>query len=226
MMALQLDKVTGGYGDTEIIHEVSTEIKSGKILGIFGRNGVGKSTLGRLLSGEILPRSGKITLFDKDITALGCYQTYQQGVAYMPQTEPVFDALTVEENLYLSGQPESLSKYLEKFPRLTERMKQKAGTLSGGERKILAFVRIMTLPASVLILDEPSEGLQSENIEHMQNFILQHKKDGRTICLIEQNLHMLLAVSDQFIGIESGRIAYEGTKAKTKRSHILSLLHV
>ncbi len=223
---LSFDKLCGGYGDTCILKGISGEVAGGEVLGIFGRNGVGKTTLSRILVGQIPTQSGVIKLADRDITKFGNTQRRKLGVGYMPQTGMVFDGLTVRDNLSLAKGTASPEKYFEFFPRLAERLDQQAGSMSGGERKILAFVRTLMEDTDVIVLDEPSEGVQPENIAHMKTCIAQRKQSGTAIILVEQNLTMLLSVADHFLGMDAGSLVYAENKESTERKDLIKILSV
>lgn len=222
----QFEKIKGGYGETEIIHGISGAVEAGQTLGIFGRNGVGKTTLVKLLSGTLKSTSGSVNHKGQEISSLKGHARRTHGIGYLPQTGMVFDGLTVRENLSLANSKRSIDPYFDLFPRLAERQDQLAGSMSGGERKILGFVRTMLEDTSVIILDEPSEGVQPENILNMQTCIDRRKSEGAAFILVEQNLTMLIALSDQYLGIESGRVTYENTKEESSRDELLVVLSV
>lgn len=203
---LEIDKLTGGYGDTNVVFDVSAQITAGQVLGVFGRNGVGKTTLARLIQGSLIPAAGRIVLNGEEISSLKSHQRRAQGIGYMPQTDMVFNDLTVWENLTIGQTAHSIEPYFDMFPRLAERRDQPAGTMSGGERKILAFVRTMIEGTHVIILDEPSEGVQPENIELMAECVRKRAKAGAGVFLCEQNLNFLTRISDHYLGIDTGNI--------------------
>lgn len=223
---LKFDHLKCGYVDTEIIHGISGQVSRGQTLGVFGRNGVGKTTLSRGLVGEIPTLSGSITLNGAPISKDLTHVRRRKGISYMPQAGMVFDSLTVRENLSLSSSPADHDPYFELFPRLAERLDQQAGSMSGGERKILSFVRVMLEETAVMILDEPSEGVQPENIERMQTCILEKQKLGVACILVEQNLTMLMAVADAYLGLDSGRVVFESARETCKRDDLLNVLSV
>ncbi|MEP2617638.1 MAG: ATP-binding cassette domain-containing protein [Marinomonas sp.] len=223
---LEFKDIQCGYGDTQIIHGISGGVKKGETLAVFGRNGVGKTTLSRALTGEIPVTSGSVNLDGARITKKLSFARRRDGISYMPQTGMVFDKLTVRENLSLANSKTSPEMYFDIFPRLAERLDQQAGSMSGGERKILSFVRVMLEETLIAVLDEPSEGVQPENIENMQNCILAKQKAGCSFILIEQNLSMLLAVADCYLGVESGRVVFEGDKTNCQRDDLLSVLSI
>lgn len=222
-MILTLDSVSGGYGDTLVHRDLSLELERGKVLCIIGRNGTGKTTLARMIGGEIPLASGRMTLDGRDITASPPWERFKSGIARMPQTDPVFDALTVADNLALLGGV-ALGPLGERFPRIVERMDQVAGSMSGGERKILGFVRTMLTPAKVIVLDEPSEGVQSENIIHMQNTIAEARDEGVGCILLEQNISMVEALADEVIALDSGRIVYHAKGDDISREAMLGAI--
>lgn len=224
--ALKFENLSGGYGDTQILFDVSGEVRTGEILGVFGRNGVGKTTLSRLLSGSLLATTGSVTLNEKQVTTGDTYMRRLAGLSYMPQTSMVFDNLTVQENLSLAKSTRCPNALLDHFPRLRERQNQIAGSMSGGERKILAFVRTMLEETNVIILDEPSEGVQPENIQRMETCIANRRDEGHAIILVEQNLNMLMKLGDQFLGLESGRSVFLKNKGDTHRNELLDVLMV
>ena len=224
-MRLQLEGVSGGYGDTLVHRGLSLELGKGQVLGVIGRNGTGKTTLARLIGGELRPAEGRIRLDGRDITALPPWERAKAGITVMPQTEMVFDALTVAENLALLG-PVKLGALGARFPRITERLRQQAGSMSGGERKILGFVRAMLSPARVLVLDEPSEGVQAENIAHMQTSIAEARARGQSCVLFEQNIAMVEALADSVIALDSAGIVYRAHGNEIAREPMLAALRV
>jgi ABC-type branched-subunit amino acid transport system ATPase component len=221
---LEFKNISGGYADIEILWGISGNVGAGKVLGIFGRNGVGKTTLARMLSGSLLNSRGVITLNGQDVSRLEAFDRRRLGLSYMPQTAMVFDNLTVKENLLLAKSSKPVDAYFDLFPRLRERQEQLAGSMSGGERKILSFVRTMLEETNVIILDEPSEGVQPENIAHMKTCIARRRDEGHAIILIEQNLNMLTSLADSFMGLDSGRVVFESANCDTQRAVLLKVM--
>lgn len=221
---MDIDALTGGYRDTNVIFDVSVRIEQGQVLGVFGRNGVGKTTLARLIQGSLPPASGTIRLNRTEISALRPHERRRLGIGYMPQTSMVFDDLTVRENLTLGQNGRTPDPYFDRFPRLVERLDQLAGTMSGGERKILAFVRTMLEDTQLIILDEPSEGVQPENIAHMADCIRQRTEDGASVFLCEQNLSLLRDVSDHFLGLDAGVVVLSKDKPQVTDAEIRAVL--
>lgn len=222
-MILKLEDVSGGYGDTLVHRDFSLELERGKVLCVIGRNGTGKTTLARMIGGEIPFASGRMMLDGKDVTTMPAWDRAKAGISRMPQTEPVFDALTVADNIALVGNVD-LGELGVRFPRMVERMDQEAGSLSGGERKILGFVRTMLTPSKVVILDEPSEGVQPENIVHMQTSILEARDNGASCILLEQNISMVEALADEVIAIDSGKIVYLASGRQISRDAMLEAI--
>ena len=203
---LEIRNLTGGYGDTNVLFDISAQIEAGQILGVFGRNGVGKTTLARLVQGGLRPVQGDVLLNGVSVGNHPAHARRDMGIGYMPQTSMVFDDLTVRENLTIGSLREEPDQYFDRFPRLAERLDQPAGTMSGGERKILAFVRAMIEDTKMLVLDEPSEGVQPENIDHMSRCLQERAAAGVGVMICEQNLSFLASISDWYVGLDVGRV--------------------
>ena len=220
----EIKELTGGYLDTNVVFDVSAMIDRGRILGIFGRNGVGKTTLARLANGGLQPSGGQILLHGSQIESLPAHRRRELGIGYMPQESMVFDNLTVRENLYIGQVGEFPEAYFDRFPVLAQRLDQLAGTMSGGERKILSFVRSMIEDTKLVILDEPSEGVQSENIGLMASCLQERADKGAGILICEQNLVFLASIADHFLGLDAGRTIYDKPSSKKSEAEIRSLL--
>lgn len=221
---LEIDALTGGYRDTNVLFDVSARIEAGSVLGVLGRNGVGKTTLARLVQGGLHPAHGQIRLNGRSIADLPAHARRGLGIGYMPQTSMVFDDLTVRENLTLGNARAELESYFDRFPRLAERLDQQAGTMSGGERKILAFVRSMIEDTQLIVLDEPSEGVQRENIDHMANCLKERASAGAGILLCEQNLNFLTGISNWFLGLDAGRVVLDKPASEVPASELRSIV--
>ncbi|MEO9516870.1 MAG: ATP-binding cassette domain-containing protein [Paracoccaceae bacterium] len=221
---LEIDRLTGGYGDTNVVFDVSAQITAGQVLGVFGRNGVGKTTLARLIQGGLKPASGQLILNGEEISGLKAHQRRAKGIGYMPQTDMVFNDLTVWENLTIGQTAHPFEPYFDVFPRLAERRDQPAGTMSGGERKILAFVRTMVEGTNVIILDEPSEGVQPENIELMAECVRRRIIAGAGVFLCEQNLGFLTSISDHYLGVDTGNIIIDRSATHITPDEVRSAL--
>ncbi|HNQ54925.1 MAG TPA: ABC transporter ATP-binding protein [Methanothrix sp.] len=213
---LRLESVTSGYTDENIIHEVTLEVEEGEIVSIIGPNGSGKSTLMKSVFGLTRMRGGRIRFLGQDVTGKRPDELVRLGLAYVPQERNVFSSLTVKENLEMGGvslageMEERLEGVLELFPRLAERLGQRAGTLSGGEQKMLAVGRAMVTRPSLLMLDEPSAALSPKVMGQLFAEIEEINRRGVTILMVEQNARRALAISDRGYILEMGRNRFQG----------------
>ncbi len=226
---LAFDNVTGGYGSTTIVRELTGAVAAGEVLCVLGRNGVGKSTLMKLLCGYLRCRSGRVLLEGQPINGFDPAMRRRLGITYCPQERPVFDDLSVRDNLTLMRANRQLApfrRYFDRFPILERRLTQHAGTLSGGEKKILSFVRGLAEDQPLLLLDEPSEGVQWENILHMEASIAEKKTAGTAFIVVEQNLAFAERIADSYLIMDQGRAMLQGARAVIDRSRILAHLHV
>ena len=226
---LEFKALVGGYGGLDVVRGVSGAVAPGQVLCVIGRNGVGKSSLLKLLFGQLPLRGGSIVFEGRPIEALEASQRRALGLSYCPQERPVFDELSVRDNLTLMRADRSLSMFeplFTRFPILPKRLNQHAGTLSGGEKKILSFVRGLCAAQPLLLLDEPSEGVQWENIEHMVALIGAAKAAGRAFIVVEQNLAFAELVADRYLVLEQGRVVLDGRRADIGREQLLAHLHV
>jgi urea transport system ATP-binding protein len=226
---LAFESVTGGYGSTTIVRALSGATNPGEALCVLGRNGVGKSTLMKLLFGYLPCIGGRVMVDGRPIQRLDPSARRRIGMSYCPQERPVFDDLSVRDNLTLmrrSRQLTSFRLYFERFPILERRLTQHAGTLSGGEKKILSFVRGLAEDQPIVLLDEPSEGVQWENILHMGASIAEKKAAGTAFIIVEQNLAFAERIADRYLVMDQGRAMLEGSPASIDRSQILAHLHV
>jgi branched-chain amino acid transport system ATP-binding protein len=226
---LAFEAVTGGYGSTTIVRDLTGAASSGEVLCVLGRNGVGKSTLLKLLFGYLPCRSGHVLLDGKPISQLDPSARRRGGMTYCPQERPVFDDLSVRDNLTLmraSRQLGAFRPYFDRFPILQRRLTQHAGTLSGGEKKILSFVRGLAEDQPIVLLDEPSEGVQWENILHMIATIAEKKAAGAAFVIVEQNLAFAERIADRYLIMDQGRAVLEGSSSTINRGQILAHLHV
>lgn len=213
---LSLDFITAGYTDENIINEVSLQVDKGEMVTIIGPNGCGKSTLMKSIFGLTRMRGGRILFKGREITGLRPDQLVQRGLSYVPQERNVFPALTVTENLEMGAialagvLEERISLVLELFPMLASHMEQRAGTLSGGEQKMLAVGRAMIINPSMLLLDEPSAALSPKVMSQLFSEIQEINERGVTILMVEQNARRALAISDRGYIMEMGRNRLEG----------------
>ena len=213
---LRLESVTAGYTDENIIHEVTMEVEVGEIVSIIGPNGSGKSTLMKSVFGLTRMRGGRVRFQGQDVTGKRPDELVRLGLAYVPQERNVFSSLTVKENLEMGGvslageMDERLESVLELFPKLAERLGQMAGTLSGGEQKMLAVGRAMVTNPSLLMLDEPSAALSPKVMGQLFAEIEEINRMGVTILMVEQNARKALAISDRGYILEMGRNRFQG----------------
>jgi urea transport system ATP-binding protein len=226
---LVFEDVTGGYGSTTIVRDLSGAANPGEVLCVLGRNGVGKSTLMKLLAGYLPCLRGRVILEGRPIQGLDPSARRRIGMTYCPQERPVFDDLSVRDNLTLMRAKRQLAPfrpYFDRFPILERRLTQHAGTLSGGEKKILSFVRGLAEDQPVVLLDEPSEGVQWENILHMIASVAERKVAGTAFILVEQNLAFAERIADRYLVMDQGRAMLEGSSSTITRARILSHLQV
>jgi len=213
---LDLEGVTAGYTDEDIIHAVSLHVSSGEIVTIIGPNGCGKSTLMKSIFGLTRQRAGRILYRGQDITAKNPDYLVRLGLGYVPQERNIFPSLTVGENLEIGGflikgeNKERLDFVLGLFPDLADRMGQRAGTLSGGEQKMLAIGRAMVTKPDLLLLDEPSAALSPKIMSQLFAEIKAINDIGVTILMVEQNARRALAISDRGYILEMGRNRLDG----------------
>lgn len=210
-MALDVASISAGYGPITVLHGVSFRAEPGQVSCIMGRNGAGKSTLLKCLMGLVPARSGTITLNGAALQGLPAHEVPRRGLAYVPQGRRLFGPLTVAENLAIGGlvtgnRPETLHRVLTLFPRLKERLTQTAATLSGGEQQMLAIARALCLDPRVLLLDEPTEGLQPSMIALIQEAVVALKAHGVAVVLVEQRVDAVLKLADRVAFMVSGRI--------------------
>jgi branched-chain amino acid transport system ATP-binding protein len=213
MSILAVEDIHTYYGDAYVLQGLSLELGEGEIVGLLGRNGVGKTTLVNSIVGFNRTRRGRIRFKGEDITGLSSFETVRKGMGLVPQGRRVFASLTVEENLNVAKAKEgwSLRRVYELFPRLEERRRQRAKTLSGGEQQMLAIARGLMTNPDCLIMDEPSEGLAPIIIQAVWQAVSKLKAQGLSILLVEQNAALALDLVDQVHVMSKGRVVYSGT---------------
>lgn len=207
---LRLDKVGAGYGRAQVLREVSLQVAPGEILCLLGRNGAGKTTLMRTVMGLVPLMSGAVQLDDVTLSDMPAHEVPRAGVGYVPQGRRLFSGLSVAQNLEIGlmagGQDTTMREdVLDLFPRLRDRMGQAAQTLSGGEQQMLAMARALCLAPHVLLLDEPTEGLQPSMIGAIREVITAMRARGVAVLLVEQRLDAVLSVADRVAFLEDGR---------------------
>ena len=219
-MMLKIDDIHVYYGAIHAIKGVSFEVGEGEIVALIGANGAGKSTILKTVSGLMHPRSGKIEFMGEDISHMDAYKLLRHGLAHVPEGRRIFLQMSVQENLEMGAyirkdvSKDDLDRVFNYFPRLKERRKQVAGTLSGGEQQMLAIARAMMSRPKLLMLDEPSMGLAPILVEQIFEIIQSLHKAGTTILLVEQNAAAALRVADRGYVLETGRIVTSGTGAE------------
>jgi len=207
---LQLNDIDAGYGEAQILRGISLSVNAGEILCLFGRNGAGKTTTMKTIMGLLPLRGGSIVLNGEDISDLPAHEVPRRGIGYVPQGRRLFSELTVAENietglLVSKGGSTVRDRVLDIFPPLKERMSQQAGTLSGGEQQMLATARALCIEPKVLLLDEPTEGLQPSMIQQIRNVVVRLKDEGVAIILVEQRVDAVLSIADRVAFIENGQ---------------------
>ena len=228
---LKVDNIHTFYGKSHVLRGVTMEVKKGEVVGLLGRNGVGKTTTLRSIMGLTPAKQGKIEFDGVDITHLKTYKIARLGIGYVPQGRRIFPLLTVLENLktpIIKGKVEEkdINEIFEYFPRLKERINQRGGTLSGGEQQMLAVARALMGKPKLMILDEPSEGLQPSMVEMVKETIISLNKKGIDVLVVEQNLESALDVCQRIYVMEKGVIKYEEKKENLNKDILMRYLTV
>ena len=222
---LKVDNINVYYGAIHAIKGISFEVNEGEIVTLIGANGAGKSTTLQTVSGLLRSRTGSIQFCGENISNVPSHKIVEKGLAQVPEGRRIFLQMSVEENLEMGAYTQSaagvdadLEKVYAQFPRLKERRRQIAGTLSGGEQQMLAIGRALMSHPKLLMLDEPSMGLAPILVEQIFDIIRQLHKEGTTILLVEQNAQMALSVADRAYVMETGKITLSGTGAELAAS--------
>jgi branched-chain amino acid transport system ATP-binding protein len=221
---LQVDDIHSFYGAIEALKGISIDVYEGEIVTLIGSNGAGKTTTLRSISGIVPPRTGRIVYQGRDITGLPGHQVAAMGIAHSPEGRRIFPRMTVLENLEMgaftrrdaAGIRDDINRIYEMFPRLKEREKQKAGTMSGGEQQMLAMGRALMAQPTVLLLDEPSLGLAPVIVDKIYEIIREINEQGVTILLVEQNANYALDVSTRGYVLETGTVALTDKSASLR----------
>jgi branched-chain amino acid transport system ATP-binding protein len=216
---LDLENVNAYYGDSHILHGVSLAVKEGEVVCLLGRNGAGKTTTILTIMGYLKPRPGRILYRGRDIAALPPYAVARLGFGFVPQERGIFPSLTVRENLTVfsrgtAGGRWTLERILELFPSLRARERNLGFQLSGGEQQMLSIARALMLNPSLLLLDEPSEGLAPMIVQDIIVVLRNLKREGLAILLVEQNLRTALAVADRHHVMNKGEICFTGSSGE------------
>jgi urea transport system ATP-binding protein len=229
---LRVEKLNQYYGGSHILRDLSFEIPAGKVTALLGRNGVGKTTLLRTLMGLVPAKDGEIVFYDRKITHVKPYERAKAGIGYVPQGREIFPRLTVEENLQmgLATLPRSArvpARIFEMFPVLKQMMGRRGGDLSGGQQQQLAIGRALAMGPKLLILDEPTEGIQPSIIKDIERAIRALAATGdMAILLVEQYYDFARSLADQYIVMERGEILKKGAGADMEKDGVKALLAV
>ncbi|MDY6790112.1 MAG: ABC transporter ATP-binding protein [Thermodesulfobacteriota bacterium] len=220
---LQLDLLSCGYGEMTAVHNLSLDVPAGKITALLGANGAGKTSTILCIAGHVAVHEGHVIYQDLDITQASPMARIKSGIAVSPEGRRLFASLTVKENLIVGGYSraknktqEGIDRIIALFPRLGERLPQKAGSLSGGEQQMLSIGRALMSKPQLLLIDELSLGLMPKVIDICYEAITELKRDGLTIILVEQSTQRALEVSDQVCVLESGRAVWKGSAAEAR----------
>jgi len=225
---LELEGVNAYYGKSHVLHGVSLAVRSGEVVGLLGRNGVGKSTTLKTIMGLVPPATGRIVFEGRDVTGLAPHRVARLGIAWVPEERRVFRLLTVLDNLRtgldrrgvtVERRQALLDKIYRHFPRLKERLHQAGGTLSGGEQQMLAIARAMMLEPRIVLLDEPTEGLMPRLVDEIREIVEVLRRTGVAILLVEQNVPLTLAVADRVYIMEKGAVRHAARASELARDH-------
>ena len=224
-MKLSVSGLNSFYGPAHVLFDVALEVGAGEVVALLGRNGAGKSTTFRSVMGLVARREGRIVFGEEEITSLPTHEIARRGLGYVPEDRRIFSELTVDENLLVGRQPPrpgaptwSADKLFALFPNLAEMRDRLGGRMSGGEQQMLTIARTLMGNPSLVLLDEPSEGLSPKIVEHMAQAVLAMKREGLSVLLSEQNLHFARLITDRAYIIERGRIRFAGTMAELEAS--------
>ena len=227
---LIVNNLTSYYSNIKILKELTFNLNQGQVLCLLGRNGAGKTTTLKSIMGLVDKTKGSILFNNEKLSGIPAHYIPKKGIGYVPQGRRLFSELTVEENLEIGlltrkKGKDTKDKVLSMFPRLKERINQISGTLSGGEQQMLALARALCIEPSLLLLDEPTEGLQPSMISLIRNSILELKKQGVSILLVEQRIEAILPVADEVIIIENGSKTFSAYSKEFKNKKTLQNLY-
>ncbi len=232
--ALAISDIDTYYGDSHVLHGVSFSLQPGRLLGLLGRNGAGKTTCMSTIMGFLKPRRGSISLYGEPVAGLAPDVIARKGICLVPQGRRMFRTLTVRENLMVAarsrknagGSDWTIDRVFRLFPRLSERNAQLAGSLSGGEQQMLAIARALMGNPRVLLMDEPSEGLAPQLVTEVGRTIAQLKAEGQSIVLVEQNIKLTLNLADDVVIINTGRVVFRGAADQIKLDDAMVSQHL
>jgi branched-chain amino acid transport system ATP-binding protein len=232
--ALAISDIDTYYGDSHVLHGVSFSLQPGRLLGLLGRNGAGKTTCMSTIMGFLKPRRGSISLYGEPVAGLAPDVIARKGICLVPQGRRMFRTLSVRENLMVAarsrknagGSDWTIDRVFRLFPRLSERNAQLAGSLSGGEQQMLAIARALMGNPRVLLMDEPSEGLAPQLVTEVGRTIAQLKAEGQSIVLVEQNIKLTLNLADDVVIINTGRVVFRGAANQIKLDDAIVSQHL
>jgi branched-chain amino acid transport system ATP-binding protein len=222
---LQVEDIHSYYGKSHILHGISLEVGRGEVVGLLGRNGVGKSTTLKAIAGLVHPSAGRVTFDGRPIVRMAAHRVARLGIGYVPEDRRIFRLLTVGENLRTgldrhgvtkARKQELLDKVYAFFPVLAERRNQAGGTLSGGEQQMLAIARAMMLEPKIILLDEPTEGLMPRMVSQIRQIIDVLQQEGVAVLLVEQNVPLTLDASQRIYLIEKGVVRHHAPAAELR----------
>lgn len=215
---LEVRDLQSYYGDAHVIHGVSFDVAGGEVVALLGRNGMGKTTIIRSIMGLAPPhvRAGSVRWQGQNLVGLRPHEIARRKIAIVPQGRRLFPSLSVTEHLTMlksahATEGWTMDRVFGLFPRLAERRYHRGGQLSGGERQMLAVGRALMIDPQLILMDEPSEGLAPVMVQHLEKIVLDLKKEGLSILLVEQNLYSALAVADRVYVLDTGKIVHEGS---------------
>jgi ABC-type branched-subunit amino acid transport system ATPase component len=227
-MILEVSDITAGYGPITVLRGISMAVAAGEILGVLGRNGMGKTTLIRCLSGLIRSDRGRIVFAGGDVTALPAHERARRGLTTVVQGRGMFPKLTVRESLEMGriasdrARRSRMDEVLDYFPRLRERLGQSAGTLSGGEQQMLAIGRGLMTDPKLMLLDEPSDGIMPVLVHQIAEILVEiNRNEQMTLVIVEQNVPMLFRMTDRFVILEKGQIVATGSREQIAASEVM-----
>jgi urea transport system ATP-binding protein len=227
----EVKSLSAAYGQSQVLHGIDLAVKPGEIVALVGRNGMGKSTLMKSLIGTMPAKAGSIAIDGTDVTALPCHQRVAKGLAYVPQGRQIFGTMTVRENIQtgriVTGKSDVPDEIYSLFPILWEFDKRRGGNLSGGQQQQLAIARALAADPKILLLDEPTEGIQPSIIKDIAK-VLKEIRQLRNICIVvcEQVLSFVLDVADRILVMENGRVVHADTRARVDEAAIARFLAV
>lgn len=223
---LEVDAINTYYGKSHILHDVSFEADNDEVVALLGRNGVGKTTTMKSIIGLTPPRTGTVRFEDEVISGNSASEIANRGIGYVPQDRGMFPDLTVEENLTMglgtaTRDQDILDQIYERFPRVEERLQQKAGTLSGGEQQMVAMARALMRDPKLVLMDEPTEGLMPSLIPEIADITEEIADSGYTIVIVEQNVDLVMDIADRVYLMDNGRIHEQATPAELRENEAI-----